>query len=119
MLTTLAIGSVLFMSLFPEAQGKPSSRPTRPLSDAERYVDQDFGPNPPGHDVLRGKKFLPMRDARYGSADDVKDRVRDEDLVIGLVVGGQAFAYPINMLGGPQREIVNEEWGGIAFCVNW
>ena len=42
-----------------------------------------------------------------------------EDLVIGLVVGEQAFAYPINMLGGPQREIVNDEYGGVPFCVNW
>lgn len=116
MLTTLAIGSVLIMPLLQDPQSRPTARP---LTDRERFVDQDFGPNPPGHDVLRGKKFLPMRDARYGSADDVRDRVRDQDLVIGLEVGGQAFAYPINMLGGPQREIVNEEWGGIAFCVNW
>ena len=56
---------------------------------------------------------------RRARIEDVADRVRDEDLVIGLEVAGQAYAYPINMLGGPQREIVNDEHGNVAFCVNW
>ena len=47
----------------------------------------------------------------------VKDRVKDTDLIIGLVVGGKAVAYPINMLGGPQREIINEDYAGVRFCV--
>ena len=42
-------------------------------------------------------------------------RVRDEDLVIGLVAGGQAFAYPINMLTGPSREIINDTVGAVSY----
>lgn len=65
------------------------------------------------------QKFLPIRSARYASPEAVQARVRDEDLVIGIVVGDAAVAYPINMLGGPQREIINEEYAGVRFCVNW
>ena len=64
-------------------------------------------------------KLLPIKDAPYTTPAKVGDRVRGQDLVIGLVVRGKAFAYPINMLGGPHREIINEEWGGVPFCVNW
>lgn len=108
------------------ATSRPSSQPTsRPaaLTDAERLVEADWGEGAPGQQVVRREgvdlKFLPMRSPQYGGPKDVADRVRDEDLVVGLVVDGRAFAYPINMLGGPQREIVNDEYGGVAFCVNW
>ncbi len=118
MLTTLSLCSALLLPSLQDPD-RAGSRQTGAKNDRERIVPQDFGANPPGRDVMRGRAFLPMKKAPYGSPEDVKDRVRDEDLVIGLVVEGQAFAYPINMLGGPQREIVNEEYGGVAFCVNW
>lgn len=103
----------------PPPTSRPTSRPTRSApSDRERAVPADFGADAPGREVMN-RKFLPMRGAPYADADAVRDRVRDQDLVIGLVVEGQAFAYPINMLGGPQREIVNEEFAGVPFCVNW
>jgi hypothetical protein len=124
MLTTLLAASAL---AFPQ-DTRPTSRPTSPptsrptpqrnLSDEERFKSSDWGPDAPGDMVVPGK-YLAIRGGNYGTADDVGDRVRDEDLVIGLVVSGQAFAYPINMLGGPQREIINEDFGGVAFCVNW
>ena len=104
------------------ATSRPTSRPAPP-SDRERMVEADWDSDAPGRQVLKrggkGLKFLPVRRPRYGNAKAVADRVRDQDLVIGLVAGGRAFAYPINMLGGPQREIVNDEHGGVAFCVNW
>jgi hypothetical protein len=118
MLTTLSLCGAFLIPTTQDPE-RTSSRPSRANNDMARIVEQDFGANPPGRDVMRGRAFLPMHDAPYGSAKDVSDRVREEDLVIGLVVEGQAFAYPINMLGGPQREIVNEEYGGVAFCVNW
>ena len=117
MLTTLLAASALAM---PQATSHPTSRPTqqRNLTDQERFRRPDWGADAPGEMVLPGK-FLAIRGGDYGTADEVKDKVRDRDLVIGLEVGGQAFAYPINMLGGPQREIINEDFGGVAFCVNW
>ena len=120
MLSTLLVGSLL---LVPQgATSRPTSKPSQ-LSDRDRMVEADWDSGAPGRQVMRqgGRdlKFLAMRSPRYGTPKDVADRVRDKDLVIGLVAGGQAFAYPINMLGGPQREIVNDEYGGVAFCVNW
>ncbi len=97
---------------------RPSKKPAEPLSDRERLRPADWGSDAPGRAVM-GQKFLPIKDACYATADKVEDRVRDEDLVIGLVVGGTAVAYPINMLGGPQREIINEDYAGVRFCVNW
>ena len=45
--------------------------------------------------------------------------VRDEELVLGVVVGGQARAYPINMLTNPKREIINDRLGGRSIAATW
>ena len=115
MLATLVLCAT---ALVPQDQD-PRGPTSRPSDGTERMVPADWGDDAPGRAVLRGTKFLPIKGSHYASADKVADRVRDEDLVIGLVVGGVPVAYPINMLGGPHREIVNEEYGGVAFCVNW
>lgn len=47
------------------------------------------------------------------------DLVRDNDLVLGVVVEGMARAYPINMLTGPDREIVNDSLGGKRIAATW
>ena len=98
---------------------KPTSRPTQ-LSDRERMQPSDWGDDAPGTAVVPAK-FLAIRKAPYASAAAVVEKgwVKSEDLVIGLVVGDQPVAYHINMLGGPQREIINEEYNGVPFCVNW
>ena len=41
------------------------------------------------------------------------------ELVLGVVIGHQARAYPINMLTGPSREIFNDELGGQAIAATW
>lgn len=45
--------------------------------------------------------------------------VVDNELVLGVVVAGEARAYPINMLTGPSREIINDELGGQAIAATW
>ena len=52
-------------------------------------------------------------------AEAVKQQVRDSELVLGVVVNGQARAYPINMLTGPSREIINDQLGGSAIAATW
>jgi hypothetical protein len=121
MIETLLLTSALFVpqNTPPKPTSRPTSRPAkRQLTDRERLRDADWGNDAPGRAVMR-QKFLPITSARYTTADKVKNRVQDADLVIGLVVGGKAVAYPINMLGGPQREIINEDYAGVRFCVNW
>ena len=58
-------------------------------------------------------------DAPVVPADQIADRVSDNELVLGVVVGGKARAYPINMLTGPQREIINDTLGGSAIAATW
>jgi len=63
--------------------------------------------------------FPPITAAPAIPADEVFDQVADEELVLGVVVGGQARAYPINMLTGPSREIINDTLGGKAIAATW
>ena len=53
------------------------------------------------------------------AADITPDDLADDELVIGVVVDGQARAYSINMLTGPEREIFNDVLGGKPIAVTW
>ena len=63
--------------------------------------------------------FRAITGARISKPDNMRHQVAESDLVLGLVVGKQARAYPINMLTGPQREIINDELGGRAIAATW
>jgi len=43
----------------------------------------------------------------------------DEDIVMGIVVNGEARAYPVNYMNGPYNEVVNDELGGQAIAPSW
>jgi hypothetical protein len=58
-------------------------------------------------------------DAPFISADEVKNQVSNSELVLGVVVEGQPRAYPINMLTGPAREIINDRIGQTDFAATW
>lgn len=63
--------------------------------------------------------FKPITDAPFIRAKDVTDQVQAEELVLGIVINGAARAYPINMLTGPSREIINDTLGGRAIAATW
>ncbi len=63
--------------------------------------------------------FPPIKNAKFLKGTEVKDEVTASELVIGVVVKGQARAYPINMLTGPRREIINEVIEGYHFAATW
>ena len=50
---------------------------------------------------------------------DVGNALNPSELVIGVTVGNESRAYPINMLTGPSREIVNDKLGGQAIAATW
>jgi hypothetical protein len=58
-------------------------------------------------------------DATYLKAGDVTDQVTDNELVLGVEIDGKARAYPINMLTGPSREIINEVMDGTPYAATW
>ena len=45
--------------------------------------------------------------------------VAANELVLGIELDGQARAYPINMLTGPRREIINDELAGRQLAATW
>jgi hypothetical protein len=53
------------------------------------------------------------------TAAKAKGKIDNVELVLGVVVNGQARAYPINMLTGPSREILNDVVGGTAIAATW
>lgn len=65
------------------------------------------------------RPFPPLQNAPFLEASKVEDQVRDEELVLGIVIRGKARAYPINMLNGPTREIINDVLGGHSIAATW
>lgn len=81
--------------------------------EGQRRPEREFQP----------KKLMTPRkaifDAPFITADQVKNQVDDSELVLGVVVEGQPRAYPINMLTGPAREIINDRIGETNFAATW
>ncbi len=76
----------------------------------------------------RSRQFLPVRvipaqraikNAPVVGADRIRGQVNDSELVLGVIIKGEARAYPINMLTGPSREIINDKLGGQAIAATW
>lgn len=59
--------------------------------------------------------ILPIYEPEFASASDAP--LLDEELVMGLALGGEAKAYPISVLRS--REMVNDELAGIPILVTW
>ncbi len=53
------------------------------------------------------------------SAAEADERMNAAELVIGVTVGKESRAYPINMLTGPSREILNDTLGGRPIAATW
>ncbi len=72
---------------------------------------------------FRPRKLMrPIRaivDAPFLAASQVTDEVNDNELVMGVVVNGQARAYPVNMLTGPSREIINDTVASAPIAATW
>ena len=45
--------------------------------------------------------------------------LRDEDLVLGVVVGREARAYPVNLMWDPPNETLNDTLGGAPITATW
>jgi hypothetical protein len=76
--------------------------------------EREFKPRKVGN--LFGR-FKPIKDFPVIPASE--SDVDANELVLGVVVNGKARAYPINMLNGPSREILNDELGGTAIAATW
>lgn len=63
--------------------------------------------------------FPPITEFPVKTVQEVGDELSDAELVLGVEIDGKARAYPINMLTGPSREILNDTLAGIAMAATW
>lgn len=63
--------------------------------------------------------FPAITNAPVVTGRQVSGEVTDNELVLGVELNGEARAYPINMLTGPDREIINDRLGGVAIAATW
>lgn len=78
-------------------------------------IDKDLEFNP----VNVVPPFPPITHVPVIKASEVVDQVTDKELVLGTLINGEARAYPINMLTGPSREIINDTLGNRAIAATW
>ena len=88
--------------------------PGQARAQSENDPEREFAPR-----VVIPRSFPAIVDAPVVPAAEVGDKVTGNELVLGVVVNGEPRAYPINMLTGPQREIINDELGGRAIAATW
>jgi hypothetical protein len=61
---------------------------------------------------------FPIR-SRVPNVPAAEASLRDDDLVLGVVVAGEARAYPINLMWEPQNEVLNDTLGGAPIAATW
>jgi hypothetical protein len=63
--------------------------------------------------------FPPIVGPPAVTAEEARQLLQPNELVLGVEVDGAARAYAINMLTGPSREIFNDELGGESIAATW
>ncbi len=81
----------------------PENPPT-----AESFYPVEVVPRPP---IVTQFETLTVSEA--------EGEVRDAELVLAVRIGNEARAYPLNMLNGPTREVINDELGGRSIAATW
>jgi hypothetical protein len=85
----------------------------QPLGVADVAVADDFRPE------KAAARYQPITEFDVVTARDVGDKINPSELVVATTLNGKSRAYPINMLAGPSREILNDELGGTAIAATW
>ena len=98
-------------------EGEPVAEEEEPIADD---IEDDVEDSTPEFDpIIVVRPFPAIENAPIIAGADVVDEVIAKELVLGVVVNGEARAYPINMLTGPTREIINDTLGGRDIAATW
>ena len=65
------------------------------------------------------RPFPAITDPKIVKVGEANRFVRNDELVLGVKIGEEARAYPINQLTNPTREIINDTLGGQAIAATW
>ncbi len=87
--------------------------PAETISSLRKWDRKDFTPD----DVVAEMPAITVFD--IVTVKELGNRVDDDELVIGIIIGGKPRAYPINMLTGPQREILNDKLANRLIAATW
>ena len=79
-----------------------------------RPISEGFQPT-----TVIPRAFPAIKDVPVKTVAEVEGKLQGSELVLGIVVGEEARAYPINMLTGPQREIINDVVGQTPIAATW
>ncbi len=91
-----------------------------PVEEEEEPTANDIeDPTPEFDPIVVVQPFPAIENAPIIAGVDVVDEVVAKELVLGVVVNEEARAYPINMLTGPTREIINDTLGGRDIAATW
>ena len=85
--------------------------PTAPKSTKK----QDAG----FHPQIVARPFPIIKSAPILSASEADSSLENNSLVLGVSINQHARAYPIPMLCGPTREIINDLVGDTAIAATW
>jgi len=112
-LTAISIAILAAALWLPNVEAQVIKAETQVIK-AEAPPEREFNPR-----VVMKQHLPPIENAPFILASKVTDQVADNELVLGVVVAGKSRAYPINMLTGPSRAIINDQLGGRAIAATW
>ena len=115
-MAVLVVAWVLFLPLL--SQPRVAEPPGAVMPSPEGVYDPvaEGEPTPPGFRQLLGRDGIkPIYHPVHADADAID--WSDDTLVIGVAVGGEAVAYPVQTLN--RREIVNDRVGGTPILATW
>ncbi|MCH8044189.1 MAG: DUF3179 domain-containing protein [Planctomycetes bacterium] len=108
----VALGLIVYGGFHRDIQAW--SEPPPQINAAPPQGTGEFRPQ-----VVIKRRFRPITKFPIATAKLAAGKINDADLVLGVAIEGEARAYPINMLTGPSREILNDALGGRAIAATW
>ncbi len=115
-LLALASAGLAFWTLFSKVDEDDPARWSRPAA----RPDAENSKSAPGNRRRIYDAFPPLTRFGVDSAEEAGDTIEDGESVLGVEIDGQARAYPLNRLGQPGSEVVNDVLGGrpiaVTFC---
>ena len=86
--------------------------------EMERMRSESRKPRDRSDFTMLHEEGFPLNvDPEIVSADDAE--IGDDDIVLGVVRNGQARAYPVNYMNGPNNEVVNDTLGDEPIVSSW
>jgi hypothetical protein len=87
------------------------------LAAAPLAAQQPTNRDQSGYTELREEGFPIRNVVEVADAADVD--LRDDEMVLGVVIEGAARAYPVNLMWKPENEVLNDRLGGAAITATW